>query len=67
VSISNVNIAGILPWLIAGKVFRTTTIGHTQMRIFDRFVIPIMKRVEAVREPFIGQSLLAIARNPRTQ
>jgi len=67
VSISNVNIAGILPWLIAGKIFRTTTIGHAQMRIFDRFVIPIMKRVEAVREPFIGQSLLAIARNPRTQ
>jgi SAM-dependent methyltransferase len=67
VSISNVNIAGILPWLIAGKIFRTTTLGHRQMRIFDRLVIPVMKRIESVREPFIGQSLLAIARNPRTQ
>lgn len=67
VSISNVNIAGILPWLIAGKIFRTTTLGHRQMRIFDRLVIPVMKRVESLREPFIGQSLLAIARNPRAQ
>jgi len=67
VSISNVNIAGILPWLIAGKIFRTTTLAHTQMRIFDRLIIPIIKRIESVREPFIGQSLLAIARNPRTQ
>lgn len=67
VRISNVNIAGILPWLIAGKILRNTTLGHRQMRIFDRLVIPVMKRVESVREPFIGQSLLLIARNPRTQ
>jgi SAM-dependent methyltransferase len=62
VSISNVNIAGILPWLIAGKLFRITTLGHKQMRIYDRLVIPVMKRLESLREPFIGQSLLAIAR-----
>jgi hypothetical protein len=37
------------------------------MRIFDTLVVPIMKTIESVREPFIGQSLLAIARNPRTQ
>lgn len=67
VRISNVNIAGILPWLIAGKILRNTTLGHRQMRIFDRLVVPVMKRVESVREPFIGQSLLAVARNPRAQ
>ena len=66
-SISNVNIAGILPWLSAGKLFRTTTLRHRQMRIYDRLVIPVMKRLESLREPFIGQSLLAIARKPRTQ
>jgi SAM-dependent methyltransferase len=65
--ISNVNIAGILPWLVAGKIFRNTTIGHRQMRIFDKLVVPVMKRVESIREPFIGQSLLVIARNPRTR
>jgi SAM-dependent methyltransferase len=65
--ISNVNIAGILPWLVAGKIFRNTTIGHRQMRLFDTLVVPVMKRIESIREPFIGQSLLAIARNPRSQ
>jgi len=67
VRISNVNIAGILPWLVAGRVLRNTTIGHRQTRIFDKLVVPVMKRVESIREPFVGQSLLAIARNPRSQ
>ena len=61
--ISNVNIAGVLPWLVAGKLLRNTTIGHRQMRIFDSLVIPVMRKIESVREPFIGQSLLAIGRN----
>ena len=61
--ISNVNIAGILPWIVAGKILRNTTIGHRQMRIFDSLVIPVMRKVESIREPFIGQSLLAIGRN----
>lgn len=64
-TISNVNLAGILPWLIAGKVLRKTTIGPRQMQLFDRFVIPLMRRLESIREPFIGQSLLVVARNLR--
>lgn len=61
--ISNVNIAGVLPWLVAGKILRNTTIGHRQMRVFDSLVIPVMRKIESIREPFIGQSLLAIGRN----
>jgi SAM-dependent methyltransferase len=63
--ISNVNIAGILPWLIAGKLLRRTTLGPRQVQIFDRMVIPVMRKVESIREPFIGQSLLVVAHNPR--
>ncbi|MFN2601778.1 MAG: class I SAM-dependent methyltransferase [Gemmatimonadaceae bacterium] len=63
IQISNVNIAGVLPWLVAGKILRNTTIGHRQMRLFDSLVIPVMRKIESIREPFIGQSLLAIARN----
>ena len=63
VRVSNVNIAGILPWLLAGKVFRSTTIGLRQMQLFDNLVVPVMRRIESIREPFIGQSLLVIARN----
>ena len=65
-SISNINVAGILPWLVAGKLLRSTTIGHRQMRLFDRLVIPVIRRLESIREPFIGQSLLVIARKPGT-
>jgi SAM-dependent methyltransferase len=64
-SISNVNVAGILPWLIAGKLLRRTTIGKRQMQLFDRLVIPVMRKLESIREPFIGQSLLVVARNLR--
>jgi len=63
IQILNVNIAGVLPWLVAGKILRNTTIGHRQMRVFDSLVIPVMRKIESIREPFIGQSLLAIGRN----
>ena len=63
VRVSNVNIAGILPWFLAGRIFRSTTIGLRQMQLFDNLVVPLMRRIESIREPFIGQSLLAIARN----
>jgi SAM-dependent methyltransferase len=58
------NSAGVAAWFLAGRVLRRTTLGRRQVRFYDRWVIPWLRRVESVVRPPIGQSLLAIARKP---
>ena len=60
------NVVGIAGWFVAGKVMRRTTLGRGQVRFYDRWVIPWLRRVESVVHPPLGQSLIAIARKPET-
>ncbi len=56
-----INFMGIASWFLAGKVLRQTTIKSSQVRWYDRWVIPWSFRLEHFCEPPIGQSLLAVA------
>lgn len=56
-----VNFMGIASWFLAGRVLRQTTIKASQVRWYDRWIIPWSFRLEEVCEPPIGQSLLAVA------
>jgi SAM-dependent methyltransferase len=66
VRLSYANLPGVVAWLMASKVLRKRTIGRASVRVYDRLVFPLVSRLEAKWEPFIGQSLLAVARNPRS-
>ena len=61
------NFVGVAAWFAAGHILRRTTLGRTQVRLYDRLVIPWLRRLESLVHPPIGQSLLAIARKPETQ
>jgi SAM-dependent methyltransferase len=56
------NVIGVAAWFFAGRVMRRRTLGRTQVRFYDRWVIPWLRRIESGIHPPIGQSLLAIAR-----
>ena len=58
------NVVGVVAWFVSGRVFHRTTLGRRQVRFYDRWAIPILRRVESVLAPPSGQSLLAIARKP---
>jgi SAM-dependent methyltransferase len=58
------NFIGVAAWFVAGKVMRRTTLGRRQVRFYDRWVIPWLRRLESLAHPPLGQSLLAIARKP---
>lgn len=60
------NLVGIAGWFVAGRVMRRTTLGRAQVRIYDRWVIPWLRRIESVVHPPLGQSLIAVARKPET-
>ena len=56
------NLPGIIPWFVAGRMLRWTSIGGAEARLYDRFVVPIAAAIEDRINPPIGQSLIAIAR-----
>ena len=58
------NMIGVVAWFVSGRIMHRTTLGRRQVRFYDRWVIPWLRRIESHFHPRIGQSLLAIARKP---
>jgi SAM-dependent methyltransferase len=56
------NMPGILPWFVLGRVFGRTSISRVEARLYDKLVVPVTAAIEDRLNIPIGQSLLAIAR-----
>lgn len=59
-----VNAIGVVAWFVSGALLRRRTLSRSQVRFYDRLVVPWLRRIESRIHPPIGQSLLAIARKP---
>jgi SAM-dependent methyltransferase len=59
-----VNAVGFFGWWMNAHIFRREAQSETQIRIFDRCVVPWLSRLEAVAPPPFGQSLFAVLRKP---
>ncbi len=55
------NLPGALSWYIVGRVLRRRTLSARDVRLYDRWVIPWVVRMERLWSPPFGQSLLVIA------
>ena len=58
------NMVGVAAWFVSGRILRRTTLGRGQVRFYDRWIIPFVRRLESVVTPPIGQSILVMARKP---
>lgn len=68
VRVSHFNRFGVVPWFINGRVLKprridSETVG-AQVRIFDRYLVPLARVMEVLLPLPVGQSLIAIARSP---
>jgi SAM-dependent methyltransferase len=66
IRLSYLNLPGIAGWLLTGRVLRRTTLKSRDVRLYDRWVIPWLSRLEGRWEPPCGQSLIVIARKIET-
>lgn len=57
-----VNLPGVLSWLIVGRLLRRRTLTPAAVRFYDRWILPLVSRLERLHPPPIGQNLLVIAR-----
>jgi len=56
------NLAGVLPWLFAGRVLRSRELSSGKLRLFDRFVFPMSQLLEARLPMPYGLNLAVLAR-----
>jgi SAM-dependent methyltransferase len=61
-SLSYFNLPGILGWFLTGRVLRRRTLKPRHVRLYDRWIVPWLSRLEGRWAPPFGQSLIAIAR-----
>jgi SAM-dependent methyltransferase len=65
VSIHYLNAVGCFLWFINGRILRSTGEGRDLALVtFDRFVVPLIRTLEARVKPPFGQSLLLVAEKP---
>jgi SAM-dependent methyltransferase len=62
VSVAYTNLPGVLAWWTSGRLLRRKTVSARDARLYDRWMIPWISRLERVWAPPLGQSLIAIAR-----
>jgi SAM-dependent methyltransferase len=58
------DVVGILPWLIKFKLLGSTKLNAGAVGVYDRFVVPVMRRVESLVRVPIGKNALVVARKP---
>jgi ubiquinone/menaquinone biosynthesis C-methylase UbiE len=54
------NCVGCIGWWANARVFKRTSQSETQIRTFDRWVVPPMEWLEELAEPPFGQSLFVV-------
>lgn len=56
------NILGVLSWYFVFKVLRKKTINIDAVKFSDKYIIPVLRNIESIVKPPIGQNLLVVAK-----
>ncbi len=59
-----VNAVGLIGWTLVVKLLRGRPRDGALLRVFDRFFVPVLRRIEGLVRPPFGQSVLAVAEKP---
>ncbi len=52
---------GVLPWFVVGRLLKQKRFDATQAQRYDRFAVPMIRRIEKKIRPPFGKNLLCIA------
>ena len=64
VTVHYLNALGLIGWVVLIRLLRGQPRDGVPLRVFDRIVVPVLRRLEAVRPPPFGQSVIAVGRVP---
>ena len=55
------DLPGALAWWVVYKLLRSGSLGAARVCLYDRLVVPLARRIEALRPPPIGKNVLLVA------
>lgn len=55
------DLPGIAPWWVKYRVLKSTAMEPAGVRLYDRFVVPVARRLESLISPPLGKNVIAIA------
>ena len=58
------NFVGFFGWWVNAHLLAREEHSETQIRIFDRYFVPVQSRLEALFPPLFGQSILCVLEKP---
>jgi|SRR5579864_284707 len=61
------NFPGVVTWFLASRVLKRRALGHLDVWLYDRWMVPLISKLERWQEPPVGQSLIAIALKQETR
>lgn len=64
VEVRYVNQVGAIAWWTVARTLGRAPTDRRMIRLYDRRLVPLLRRAEAMKEPSFGQSLIAIAKKP---
>ena len=54
------NTVGFFGWWVNAHILRRTEQSESQIRVFDRYIVPVLRRIETAVPPPFGQSLFVV-------
>jgi len=58
------DLAGVFPWLVAGRVLRQRSFSAGAAKIYDRVIVPVASRMERWLRLPLGKNLICVAQRP---
>jgi hypothetical protein len=58
------NAAGFFGWWVNSHILRRRAQSERQIEIFDRYLVPLLSRLEGLARPPFGQSLFVVLEKP---
>jgi SAM-dependent methyltransferase len=65
--IKYVNAVGAMAWWLVARVLRLTPTRPSSVAFYDRYVVPVVRRIESKFRPPFGQSIFAVGVRPATR
>lgn len=56
------DVLGMLPWWVSFVLLRSKKMSPGGVKLYDRYAVPLMRRVESIAPPAVGKNLLLVAR-----
>ena len=62
-----IDLLGMMPWLVFNKWMKKTEFDENMVLLYDRYAVPVTKKIETLLGSPIGKNLILVAKKPASR